>query len=95
MATYTDISSAEAALLANLDFEEVASVSKAKAVISAANAWMILRPESASSQSEALTVGKAFVENILKRARQYVAANTTAATGTANNAGAVYLGFDR
>ena len=95
MAVYTDIATAEAALLANLDFEEVGSIAKAKAVISAGRAWMILRPESASSQSESMSLGKSFVAEILDAARRYVAANETAATASANNAGTRFMGYDR
>ena len=69
-------------MLANLDFEEVGSLAKAKAVVSAARAWMILRPESASDQSSSLQMGKEFVAEILISARRYVAANSAGATAT-------------
>ncbi len=78
MATYSTFSDAETALLANADFEEVGSVSKAKAFVSAANAWMILCPDSSANQSSSLTIGKAYVENLLNRARSFITANDTA-----------------
>ena len=84
MATYTNIADAEAALLLNLDYEEVGSVTKAKAVVSAARAWMILRPESAAAQAESMTIGKQFVSDILESARRYIAANNSSATNSSN-----------
>jgi hypothetical protein len=35
----------EEALIANADFEEAASVSKAKAFVTAARRWLILKPQ--------------------------------------------------
>lgn len=69
------IADIESDLLEYADFEEVASVSRAKSFITAANRWLILRAESASNQSSSLSIGKNYVESMLKRARDYVAAN--------------------
>jgi hypothetical protein len=72
------IADIESDLLTYADFEEVASVSRAKSFITAANRWLILRPESASNQSSSLSIGKDKIEALLKRARDYVAANPAA-----------------
>lgn len=68
-------------LIEYADFEEVGSVQRAKLFITAAKRWMILRPESAANQSSSLSVGKSFVESMLKRAQDYVAANQTLSAG--------------
>lgn len=82
MATYSTFSEAETALLANADFEEVGSVTKAKTFVSAANAWMILCPDSSSNQGSSLTIGKDFVDRLLKRAYSYIASNDTTGNGS-------------
>jgi hypothetical protein len=69
------IADIETDLLEYADFEETASVSRAKLFITAAKRWLILRAESASNQSSSLSIGKNFVESMLKRATDYVAAN--------------------
>jgi hypothetical protein len=71
------IADIEADLLDYADFEEVASVSRAKLFITAAKRWLILRADSASNQSSSMTIGKSFVESMMKRAQDYVAANAT------------------
>ena len=72
------IADIETDLLTYSDFEEVASVSRAKSFITAAKRWLILRAESASNQSSSLSIGKNFVESMLKRATDFVAANPSA-----------------
>lgn len=74
------IADIEADLLDYADFEEVASVSRAKSFITAAKRWLILRADSASSQSQSMSIGKAFVENMMARATAYVAANDSSAS---------------
>ena len=71
------IADIEAELLPLCDFEEVGSVSRAKRFITLANQWLFLRPESASNQSSSLSIGKNYVESMLKRAQDFVAANST------------------
>jgi hypothetical protein len=71
------IADIETDLLEYADFEEVASVSRAKLFVTAAKRWLILRAESASNQSSSLSIGKSFVESMLKRAQAYVAANAS------------------
>lgn len=80
MATYT-IATIEADLLEYADFEEVSSVSRARLFITSAKRWLILRADSAASQSQSMTIGKAFVENMLKRAQDYVSANADTSSG--------------
>ncbi len=87
------IADIEADLLDYADFEEVASVSRAKLFITAAKRWLILRAESASNQSSSLSIGKTFVESMMKRAQDYVAAN--AATANGGRGGVRFLGVGR
>ena len=76
------IADIETDLLTYADFEEVGSVARAKLFVTAATRWLILRPDSASSNSQSMSIGKAFVANLLTRAQAYVSANdTTAASG--------------
>jgi hypothetical protein len=75
------IADIEADLLDYADFEEVGSVSRARLFITAAKRWLILRAESASNQSSSLSIGKSYVEQMLKRAQDYVAANATVGGG--------------
>lgn len=64
-------------LLDNADFEEAASVTKARAFITAATQFLILSPQSQSDQGSSLTMSVAQIENLLKRARGYVEKNAT------------------
>lgn len=75
------IADIEADLLDYADFEEVGSVARARLFITAAKRWLILRADSASNQSSSLTIGKSFVESMMKRATEYVAANATTPGG--------------
>ena len=75
------IADIETDLLEYADFEEAASVARAKLFITAAKRWLILRAESASNQSSSLSIGKSFVESMMKRAQDYVAANATTSSG--------------
>lgn len=73
------IADIETDLLEYADFEEVASVARARLFMTAAKRWLILRADSASSNSQSMSIGKAFVENLLIRAQAYVSANDTSA----------------
>lgn len=75
------IADIESDLLDYADFEQVASVSRARLFITAANRWLILRADSASNQSSSLSIGKQYVENLLRRAHDYVAANAVNSNG--------------
>lgn len=75
------IADIESDLLDYADFEQVASVSRAQSFITAANRWLILRADSASNQSSSLSIGKQYVENLLRRAHDYVASNAASTSG--------------
>lgn len=74
MATFT-IESVESDLLNYSDFEEVASVSRAKSFVTAANRWFILAPQSSSNQSSSLTFDTEAVKELRRRAQDYIGAN--------------------
>lgn len=74
----------ETDLLEYADFEEVNSVSRAKSFITAAKRWLILCADTSSNQSSSMSIGKSFVESMMSRATQFVAANAKAANGTSN-----------
>jgi len=76
------IADIETDLLEYADFEEVGSVSRAKLFATAAKRWLILRAESASNQSSSLSIGKAFVQDMLKRAQDFIADNEQTVTGS-------------
>jgi len=68
-------------LLDNADFEEVNSLSKAKAFVTAATRFFILVPQTAADQqgcSQSMSVQQ--IENLMERARSYVSTNNTAAS---------------
>lgn len=70
-------------LLDNADFEESASVAKARAFITAATQFLILSPQSQSDQGSSLTMSVQQIENLLKRARSFVEqTDTSSATST-------------
>lgn len=71
-----DIVTIESDLLEYADFEEVASVARAKLFVTAAKRWLILRAESASSQSQSHSISKQFVETMINRANAYITRNT-------------------
>jgi hypothetical protein len=75
------IADIESDLIEYADFEEVASVARAKLFITAAKRWLILRPTSASNQSSSLSMDTTKVESMLKRAQDFVAAGTPANGG--------------
>lgn len=70
------------ALWDNADFEEVGSVTKAKAYITAATRWLALEPASQSDQGSSLAFAPAQVERIMQRARAFVAANNNSSAST-------------
>jgi len=76
-----NIAEIEDELLENADFEEVGSVERAKLFITAAKRWLILRADSASSQSQSMSIGKQYVEDMLHQAQDYVNANLPTANG--------------
>lgn len=72
------LSEIQEALLENADFEEVASVTKAKAFITAAKRWFILAPNSSSKEGVSLSLNSQQIENLMKRAQEFVSLNDTA-----------------
>jgi hypothetical protein len=72
-----DIEAIEQALHDNLDFEETGSVQKAKACVTAANRWLVFKPGSASSMGHSMTMNASAVQEILRRAQEFVAARDT------------------
>lgn len=64
-------------LLDNADFEESTSVSKAQAFITAAVCYFILTPQSQSDQGSSMSISTQQIENLLNRARNFVAVNRT------------------
>jgi hypothetical protein len=62
-------------LIANADFEETRSVSKAQAFVTAATRYIILTPQSQSDQGSSLAMPMAQIENLMARARSYIAAS--------------------
>lgn len=72
------------ALWDNADFEEVGSVLKAKAYITAATRWLALEPASQSDQGSSLAFAPDKVERIMQRARAFVASNTGSSSATSS-----------
>lgn len=80
MATLSD---AVSDMVDNVDFEEVGSVAKARAFITAANKYLILKPTQQSSHDgSSLSWDVSRVEGLLARARDYVSTNSTGGSGT-------------
>lgn len=64
-------------LIENADFEEVQSVSKAKAFATAAKRWLILAPSTASKEGASLSMNAQEVADLMRRAQAFIAANDT------------------
>ena len=67
------IADIEADLIEYADFDVTNSLSRANSFITAARRWLILRAESASNQSSSLSLGKQYVQDMLRRAEQFAA----------------------
>ena len=65
-------------LLDNADFEESASLSKARTFITAATRYLILTPASQSDQGSSLAMGLQQIQSLLSRATAFVNSNDTA-----------------
>lgn len=72
------------ALWDNADFEEVSSVTKAKAYITTATRWLALEPTSQSDQGSSLSFAPAQVERLMQRARAFVAANANSSSSSSS-----------
>lgn len=77
-----DLEDIENDVLTYADWEEQASVSRARLFITAANRWCILKADSASNQGSSLSINKQTVMQMLARAQSYVAAADTASAAT-------------
>jgi hypothetical protein len=75
-------------LLDNADFEETASLTKAKAFVTAAKRYLILCPASAADQSSSQSINATQVHDLLKRAQAYVTS-----VGGGGAATVRYIGF--
>lgn len=73
------------------DYEEVASVSRAKSFITAAKRFLQL-PNSQGDQGSSLGYDQASVRELLQHARAYVAANDTTSS---TNAGVRFFSFEQ
>jgi hypothetical protein len=73
-----DLADIEDDLLEYADWEEQASVTRARSFITAANRWCILKADSASNQGSSLSINKAWVMQMLARAQSFVSAADTA-----------------
>lgn len=74
----------ETDLLDYADFEEVGSVARARSFITSAKRWLILCADSSSNQGSSMSIGKSFVESMMKRAQDYVSANAETSSGGSN-----------
>ena len=63
-------------LLNNADFEEVGSVAKASAFITAAKRFFILSPEQQAHQGTMMRVSVEQIERLMQRAQQFVDVNS-------------------
>lgn len=82
------ISELEEDLLQYCDFEEVGSVANAKRFITSAKRWLIVQPTRTRDQNAELYFQQAQIQELMKRAQDYVAANDTDA-----NLGVRFLGI--
>lgn len=57
----------------NADFEEVGSLTKARAFVTAAREYLILAPNSSADQGSSMTINAAQIEAQLRRAQAYAA----------------------
>ena len=76
--TTFDLEDIENDVLEYADWEETASVARARSFITAANRWCILRADSASNQGSSLSINKQWIMQMLARAQSFVAAADTA-----------------
>lgn len=58
------------------DFEEVGSASRAKSFVTAAKRYLLISPNTQSDQGSSLTISADQIQNLLRRAEQYVDRNS-------------------
>lgn len=59
-------------LLNNADFEELSSVVKARAFVTAAKRFLILSPQQQTDQGSSMTISVNQIESLLNRAQQFI-----------------------
>jgi hypothetical protein len=64
------------------DFEEVASVSRAKTFVTAAKRYLLAAPSNQSDQGSSMALSVAQIENILKRALDFISTNDTSTSAS-------------
>jgi hypothetical protein len=64
------------------DFEEVGSLSRAKTFITAAKRFLIANPASQGDQGSSISMSVTQIENLLKRAMDYVSATDTSSANS-------------
>jgi hypothetical protein len=63
----------------NIDFEETNSVSKASALVSDLKRLLIVSPQNQSDQGSSMTMSVVQIENLMKRAQDFIAVNRVSA----------------
>ena len=76
--------SVETALLENADFEETASLTKAKAFVTACNRFFVLMPASQGDQGTSMAMGLPQIQALMARAQSYIKANDSANNSTSH-----------
>jgi len=62
------------------DFEEVASVARARSFVTAAKRYLIAAPMSQNDQGSSITLSVAQIENMMKRALDFIATKDTSSS---------------
>lgn len=75
------IAEIEAALMDNASFEEDGSLTKALAVITAGNLWLIKRPVSTSRDGDSITLNVHAVQALIDQARAFASAHPGGSSG--------------
>ena len=81
MATYTTLPEATTAALANADYAEVASVTKAKAYVTALESMLILMPKATAKDAASVSLAPEEIRMRLKAANAWLLANDTDSHG--------------
>lgn len=76
----TDLETIYKTAMENADFEEVRSVDRAHAFVTAAKRYLFAAPMSQNDQGSSVTINTAQIENLMKRALDFIAAADTSAS---------------
>ncbi len=82
------IADIEADIEEYVDYDLVGSLTRANAFIRACRLWLAFSADSASNQSSSMTIGKQYVQDMLRRAEQFAARKS-------GNGGVRFLGPGR